>query len=312
MSLKGSVIVITFNSATHISSCLRALRIHWDWERIIIDNGSQDNTVGCVRLTDPDARLVVNAENLGFAAAVNQGVKIAKGQIILLLNPDATPSVGALDEIAEILKADRVGAATGALLRPDGTLDVGFMVRRLPTPITMLAEILLLNRLWPSNPLNRTYRCLDLDYSVLQEVEQPAAACLGFQRAAWEDIGGFDETFYPVWFEDVDFCRRLRNRGWKLIYRPEAVFSHAGGHSVHRLPFRDRQVYWYRNLLRYFKKHHPAGTTWILRIAIGVALLLRSFATVLGVRSKGVGARESLRGYAHALVKVCLWDQSPR
>ncbi len=312
MILKGSVIVITCNSAAHITSCLRALRNHWDWERIIIDNGSQDNTVECVRLADPDAWLVVNTENLGFAAAVNQGVRIAKGQIILLLNPDATPSVGALDEIAEILKADRVGAVSGALLRPDGTLDIGFMVRRLPTPITMLAEILLLNHLWPSNPLNRTYRCLDLDYSVLQEVEQPAAACLGFQRAAWEDIGGFDETFYPVWFEDVDFCRRLRNRGWKLIYRPEAVFSHAGGHSVNQLPFRDRQVYWYRNLLRYFRKHQSAGATWILRLAIGVGLLLRSFATLLGRRSKGVSVGESLRGYAHALVKVCLRDQGHR
>ena len=307
---KGSVIVITYNSATHVASCLGGLRNQPDWERIIIDNGSEDNSVECVRLADPDARLVVNAANRGFAAAVNQGVGIAQGQIILLLNPDTTPSPGALDKISEVLRANRVGAASGALLRPDGGLDIGFMVRRLPTLGAMLAEILLLNRLWPRNPWNRTYRCLDLDYSVPQEVEQPAAACLGFQRAAWEDIGGFDETFYPVWFEDVDFCRRLRDRDWKLTYRPDAVFLHTGGHSVKRLPFRERQVYWYRNLLRYFKKHHSARTTWVLRLAIGVGLVLRTFAALLGFRE--VGVREALRGYSQVLLKVCLGDQNHR
>jgi N-acetylglucosaminyl-diphospho-decaprenol L-rhamnosyltransferase len=310
MMPKGSVIVITHNSAAHVASCLGRLRDQPDWERIIIDNGSEDNTVECVRLADPDARLVINAANRGFAAAVNQGVSIAQGQIILLLNPDTTPSPGALDKISEVLRANRVGAASGALLRPDGKPEIGFMVRRLPTVGGMLAEILLLNRLWPRNPWNRAYRCLDLDYSVLQEVEQPAAACLGFLRAAWKDIGGFDETFCPLWFEDVDFCRRLRNRGWKLLYRPDAVFSHAGGHSVKRLPFRERQVYWYRNLLRYFKKHHSARIIWVLRLAIGAGLLLRSFATLLGFRE--VGVREALEGYSQVLMKVCLGNQNHR
>jgi GT2 family glycosyltransferase len=309
MNFKGSVIVITWNSAPHIASCLRALRPYRDWERIIIDNGSRDNTLECVRATDPDARLVTNIENRGFAAAVNQGVRIAESELILLLNPDTTPLPGALEKIGETLQADRVGAASGLLLRPDGTLDTGFMLRRLPTPIRMLAEILLLNRVWPGNPVNRAYRCLDLNYSVCQEVEQPAAACLGFPRVAWEDIGGFDERFFPVWFEDVDFCRRLRDRGWKLIFQPEAVFSHVGGQSVHQLAFQDRQAHWYGNLLRYFKKHHSRATAWILRGAIAIGLLLRSFLTLLGFKSKGVGLRESLRGYAQALVEVCLRDQ---
>ncbi len=306
MNLKGSVIVVTWNSAPHVASCLRALRHHRNWERIIIDNASRDNTVECVRSADPEARLVINSENRGFAAGANQGVRIAEGELILLLNPDSTPSPGALEKIGETLQAEGVGAASGALVRPDGTLDIGFAIRRFPSPLTLLAEVLLVNRLWPSNPVNRRYRCMDLDYSRLQGVEQPAGACLGFKRAAWQDVGGFDERFHPIWFEDVDFCRRLRSRGWKIIFQPEAVFSHAGGQSVHQLPFPDRQVYWYRNLLRYSQKHHSAGATWTLRLAIGVGLLLRSMAALLGFNSRGVGVKESLRGYALALAKVCL------
>ena len=109
------------------------------------------------------------------------------------------------------------------------------MVRRFPSLGSMLAEVLLLNRLWPGNPWNVRYRCLDLDYRTLQEVDQPAGACLAIKQQAWEAAKGFDGSFFPVWFEDVDFCRRLRNGGWKVVYCPDAVFRHVGAHSVSKL-----------------------------------------------------------------------------
>ena len=152
----------------------------------------------------------------------------------------------------------------------------------------MLAEVLLINRIWPTNPWNRRYRCLDLDYTKVQEVEQPAGACLAIKRRAWEDAGGFDESFFPVWFEDVDFCSRLRDKGWKIVYSPGAVFTHVGGHSVKKLPFRDRQVFWYKNLLRYFRKHHRHWEVSVLRAGIAIGLLLRVL-LALGRRATGDG-----------------------
>ncbi len=164
----------------------------------------------------------------------------------------------------------------------------------------MLCEVLLLNRVWPGNPWNRRYRCMYLDDTQPQFVDQPAGACLAMRREAWESIGGFDESFYPVWFEDVDFCRRLVDRGWKIAYVPEARFTHAGGHSVSKLPFRDRQAFWYANMVRYFSKHHGRLKTAMLRAGILAGLALRSLLSLIGLGPEGVPTREALHGYAHA------------
>jgi GT2 family glycosyltransferase len=164
----------------------------------------------------------------------------------------------------------------------------------------MLAEVLLVNRAWPGNPWNVRYRCLDLDYRRAQEVEQPAGACLAVKRQAWDEVNGFDEGFSPVWFEDVDFCRRLRTKGWKIVYCPDAIFSHSGGHSVSRLAFRDRQSYWYKNLVRYFAKHHSRTQLAILRVGVAVGLLLRALLSLVGFRPSGTSISEAVEAYWHA------------
>jgi len=215
-----------------------------------------------------------------------------------------------LAALAAALESDGVGAAGGILLRESGEADRGFTVRRFPTPLFMAAEILLLNRVWPSNPWNRAYRCLDLDYAKRQEVDQPAGACLAVKRDAWESIGGFDEGFFPVWFEDADFCRRLRTQGWKILYCPEAVFVHSGGHSVNQLSLHDRQLFWYQNLLRYFRKHSSRAAVAGLRACIALGMALRSLAALVGAGPEGVELPEVLRTYAavvrqFVLVRPC-------
>jgi GT2 family glycosyltransferase len=92
------------------------------------------------------------------------------------------------------------------------------------------------------------------------------------RRAVWQDLGGFDEDFYPVWFEDVDFCRRIQQRGLYLYHVPEAVAKHTGGHSIAHLSLEMRRVYWYRSLLRYSAKHFRP---WAFR-AVCAAVVLGS------------------------------------
>ena len=125
------------------------------------------------------------------------------------------------------------------------------MVRRFPTPAALILEALLLNRVWPNNPVNRRYRALDLKIDAPAPVEQPAGAFLMVRRAVWEELGGFDEGFYPLWFEDVDFCRRAANRGYLLYYVPAAVAKHTGAHSIPQLTVEMRRFYWYGSLLRF-------------------------------------------------------------
>src|SRR6266566_4934812 len=190
----GSVIIVTYNSEENIASCLKALAGETEWQVILIDNASVDSTIQRARESGVDVRIVSNPANVGFAAALNQGAKMAAGKVLLVLNPDVIVTAGSLSRLAETLSQDGVGGATGMLVAVDGSPALGFNVRRFPTLGRMLAEVLLLNRLWKENPLNRQYRCLDLDHGSLQEIEQPAGACLAVKRNVWESLGGFNQA----------------------------------------------------------------------------------------------------------------------
>ena len=293
-----SVLIVTHGSGQYIARCVQSLGAYAA-EVILVDNASQDQTVDLARQAGSIA-VFTNEQNVGFAAAANQAAKLATGEFLLLLNPDTVVKSNAVDTLTATLRQDGVGAAGGALVDEGGRPQRGFQFRRFPTLGAMLAEVLLLNRAWPGNPWNRRYRCLDLDDSRPQFVDQPAGACLAVRREAWESIGGFDESFYPVWFEDVDFCRRLADRGWKIAYCPDARFTHAGGHSVSKLAFRDKQAFWYANMLRYFSKHHGRLKTAVLRAGILAGLALRSLASLIGAGPRDVPVKEVLAGYAHA------------
>jgi N-acetylglucosaminyl-diphospho-decaprenol L-rhamnosyltransferase len=294
--LRCSAIIVTYNSDLTIGTCLEALAGE-GCEIVVVDNASHDETVQRVEdfVAWHPVHLVANSENLGFAAAVNQGARDSSGDVLLLLNPDATAEPGAVKALLQCLETTGATAVGGALLQNDGQPARGFAFRRLPTLAALLCEVMLVNQLWPRNPVNRRYRCLDANYSQQQEVEQPAGACLAINREAWIGVGGFDEQFFPVWFEDVDLCQRLLAGGAKILYCPAARFRHSGGHSVGHLPFRDKQMFWYGNMLRYARKHFSSRQVTTLRLGIMAGMLLRSLAALLGVRRTPLG--ETLSAY---------------
>jgi hypothetical protein len=285
-----SAIVVTHNSGATVRPCLEAL-VGEECEIVVVDNASADDTVQRIEefVAWHPVRLIANEENLGFGAAVNQGAREATGEVLLILNPDAIAEPGAVAAMLRCLQSTGADTVGGALLEADGQPARGFVFRRLPTLATLAYEVLLVNHLWPGNSVNRRYRCLDVDYSQQQEVEQPAGACLAITRTAWDGIGGFDEQFFPVWFEDVDLCKRLLDGGLKIFYCPGARFRHSGAHSVGQLSFRDKQVFWYTNMLRYARKHFSKGQVFFLRTAIIKGMLLRSVAALFGAGNVPMG-----------------------
>jgi N-acetylglucosaminyl-diphospho-decaprenol L-rhamnosyltransferase len=298
-----SAIVVTYNSAASIGPCLEALTRE-DCEIVVVDNASQDDTVQRVEefVAWHPVRLIANEQNLGFGAAVNQGARDATGDVLLILNPDAIAEPGAPAALLRCLAGTKADAVGGALLENDNQPARGFAFRRIPTLAPLLWEVLLLNQLWPGNPVNRRYRYLDADYSQEQEVEQPAGACLAVTRAAWNSLGGFDEQFFPVWFEDVDLCKRLLDAGERIFYCPAARFGHAGAHSVGQLSFHDKQMFWYSNMLRYARKHFSKGQVTILRLAIVKGMVLRSVAALFGRRQASLS--ETLSAYWNVIRSV--------
>jgi N-acetylglucosaminyl-diphospho-decaprenol L-rhamnosyltransferase len=265
-----AIVVVTYQSSAFVGACLDSILPIPDAEIIVVDNASSDSTR--VRVEEKDVRLIVNPENLGFAAAVNQGVKATAAPLILLLNPDARletslePLIARFDDLES-------GAAGGLLLGDDGKPQTGFMVRNLPTPAALSFEVLGINRIWPGNPVNWHYKCLQNYPMIPALADQPAGAFLMFRREAWLRVGGFDENFWPVWFEDVDFCARLKRAGYRIWYEPAARAMHAGGHSVREIPFSEKEKYWYGSLLKYAgKSFHPIAFAGVcLSVMVGAA-----------------------------------------
>jgi hypothetical protein len=245
--LAGAAVIVTHNSAEVIEKCLEALaKVAPTWTAIVVDNASADDTV--TRVRSRNVRLIANQENRGFAAAVNQGVKATDANFLLLLNPDVallTP----IDPLAEH------AIAAGKLVGRDGIAQTGFTIRRFPTPLSLSFELLGLNRLFPWNPINRRYRYFDRSMEEPGPVEQPAGAFLMIRRDVWSKLGGFDESFHPIWFEDVDFCRRAADAGVRIEYLPQVSAAHSGGHSVAQVKVGCRAWYWCVSLLRYAAKH---------------------------------------------------------
>jgi GT2 family glycosyltransferase len=269
-----AIIIVTHESADVVAACLDSIaRLKYsapDAEIVVVDNASRDHT--SVKVEGAGVRLIANPDNKGFAAAVNQGVRATTAPLILLLNPD-TRLETSLESLIACFDDPKTSGAGGLLLGPDNQPQTGFMVRNLPTPVALAFEVLGINRLWPANPSNWHYRCLGNNPMASACIEQPAGAFFIFRRSAWDELGGFDESFWPVWFEDVDFCARLRSAGYLIRYQPEARAIHAGGHSVNRIADGIRERYWYGSLLKYAAKHYPpvAFGSVCLAVAAGAA-----------------------------------------
>lgn len=252
--------IVTRNSGEVIGACLDALaKMAPQLMPVVVDNASTDDTLQRVR-AHQGVRVIANRENRGFAAAVNQGVaslaaervEATDADVILLLNPD----VNLLTAVDTLMDASaKYGLAAGKLVDMTGRAQAGFTIRRFPTAASLIFELFGINRLWRSNPVNRRYRYLDKNLDEAGEVEQPAGAFLMFRREVWRQLGGWDEDFHPIWFEDVDFCRRAIDAGFHIQYIPDAAASHVGGHSVAQVPPSSRAGYWCASLIRYASKH---------------------------------------------------------
>jgi N-acetylglucosaminyl-diphospho-decaprenol L-rhamnosyltransferase len=302
-----SVVIVTWESGADLVECVRSLagaRTVADpsSELIVVDNGSRESAAAEVTAAWPDATVIRNPSNRGFGPAANQGVAAARGEIVLLLNPD-TRAVG--DPLVPLLAAfsENPGAVAVAprLLEGDPVPGNGFRVhqlRHLPTLGHVAREMLLIDRAFPRNRWLARDRYLDRDQGQPFKVEQPAAAALAVRRDAFLRLGGFDERFVPAWFEDVDLCARLRSLG-TILYWPESRFAHAGGAAAAALGYDYFLPIYYRNAIRFWRKHHGPAAEATYRALAAVGMILRL--AVLPIAPAPAAKRTAARAYARVL-----------
>ena len=271
-----SIVIVNWNSGPLLERCVRSLIENASGCQIaVVDNASDDSGLSFAEKLGADLCILRNKRNVGFAAGNNLGWRASGGDRILFLNPDTECLPGSILCLEQTLQSDpAIWAVGGRLVHPAGKTRSDFNVRSFPSIGSVAAEAFFLDEVWPSNPWSHVMRLDNVSQPV--DVDQPAAACLMVSRAALESIGGFDEAFYPAWFEDVDLCRRIRERGGRIQYQPGARFLHHGGYSLGRMSRQDFLETYHTNQIRYFGKHHgPLAATRVRRLIL-VGLFLRA------------------------------------
>lgn len=286
-----SIIIVSWNVSELLRECLQSIeatRGELRLETIVVDSASADDSVNMIQTEFPDVRLVACAENVGFPRGNNIGLSMAKGRNLLLLNPDTRVLSDALATLVAFLESNiDVGAVGPQLLNPDGSVQSSR--RRFPTLTTMLFESTWLEGVAPSSVLDRYY-VRDLPDGETADVDWVTGACIMAPRKVFDEVGGLDEGYY-MYSEELDWCRRVRDAGWRVVYLPEAQVVHHTGKSSEQA-VTARHINFQQAKLRYARKYHGAGTAAILR-----TYLLASYAGQLSVEAaKGlVGHRRDIR-----------------
>jgi len=251
--IKLSIIIVSWNVKDFLIKCLESCFSKLkgiDFEVIVSDNASQDGTQDIVEKKFPNIKLIKNEKNLGFAAGNNKAIKIAKGEYVLLLNPDTEFLDDSIKYAIEKMKKNKnIGALGCNILNPDMTTQMS--IRRFPTVIDILIILLKLKKIFP-NILNR-YLATDFDYSKESEVDQVMGAYILTKKEVFEKIGLLDEGYF-IWFEEVDFCKRIWQNSGKVVYYPGAKIVHHGGKSFAKEGFAKKQLWFFRSALRFLFK----------------------------------------------------------
>jgi GT2 family glycosyltransferase len=251
--------IVNWNSGALLRSCIESLlNTSTDAEILVVDNASTDDSA--VRALDFRDRVnfIRNNANRGLAAAINHAFAATATDYVLVLNPDLRVLPGAVSYLETWMDRHPDAGAIG------GYVNEKYLPRRLPSVGSLVLENV------------GAHARVDANSSSEPVVaEQPAGAALMIRRQAYNAIGGFDEQFFPAWYEDVDFCRRLESAGWKLYFAPQAKFVHEGGYSANALGPADFAAAYYRNQLRYARKHFGDVASVIVRVSIAAGMIGR-------------------------------------
>lgn len=274
-----SVIIVSFNVKNYLLNCIRSVYQaagSYSLEVIVVDNGSEDNSVFSVREAFPKVILIPNLINAGFGTACNQGLEAAKGKYILFLNPDTLVGETVFSELIPSMEKDQtVGLMGCRILNEDGTLQLACR-RSFPTPWVAFTRLTGLSSLFPKSPLFARYNLTFLDEHQFHDVDAVSGSFMLCRREVLEKTGGFDESFF-MYGEDLDLCYRVKEAGFRVVYNPDASIIHFKGKS--KSDRVDTRFYFYESMKIFSRKHGKGDGLLIifLNLAISVRYVFAQF-----------------------------------
>lgn len=283
-----SIVIVSYNTREMLRDCLRALpeaARGLAVETYVVDNASPDDSAGMVAAEFPAVHLIANRGNTGFTQANNQALRRCRGRNVAILNPDTEPAPGSLTAMACFLDSHpEVGAVGPKLLNTDGSLQHNG--RRFPSVWREFLAVSGLRRLcraW----FDRALEYGRADFDTLWETDQVSGACLMLPHRVMDQVGMLDEEFF-MFYEEIEWCWRIRKAGWKVVYLPEAQVVHHWMGSV-RQQSEAMTARLFQSALIYYRKTGNPLSRVAIRGVVGLGLLKNRLLYL------GVGIKRRLR-----------------
>lgn len=277
-SVDVTVSIVNWNTRDYLRKCLESVLAQDSGISIeinVVDNASSDGSAAMVRSEFGNhVRLIAMPRNAGFAAAQNQSIRLASGRYIFLLNPDSVlNSPDVLRKMVDFMDANQdVGFLGPKVINPDGSLQ--YSARRFPTMLAAGFRHTLLGRLFPNNAFVRRYLMTDWAHDRIADVDWLSGSALLVRKETIQQIGLLDERFY-MYLEDVDWCRRAHDAGWRVVYFPEVTVIHKIGGASDQNPVEMIKEH-HKSMLRYFLKYNARSPRILLLPLVLLGLWLRT------------------------------------
>ncbi len=271
--MKLTIIIVNYNVKEFLEQSIISIKKSCkdiDYELFVVDNASSDGSVELIKRKFPGIKLIANTENKGFAAANNQAMRQAQGEYILLINPDTIVQEDTVPVVLNFFKDHPGCGMVGCkILNPDGSLQLPCR-RSFPTPWVAFTKITGLSKLFPRTRFFGRYNLTYLDPDETYEVEAISGSFMFFRRQVIDRMGYLDESFF-MYGEDLDWCFRIREAGWKIFYLPETKIIHFKGESSKKSQI-DLILQFYRAMKLFVEKHYHHRylhvPQWLLMLGI--------------------------------------------
>ena len=273
--MRLSVVFLSYNTRDLTRQALNSVLAAaegLDVEIFVVDNASADGSADMVAEEFPQVKLVCNEANVGFSAGNNVALRQVTGEYALLINTDTIVRRDALHAMVDFLDAHPEAGACGCkILDPDGTLQLDSR-RGFPTPLAAFCKMSGLSRLFPKHPLMARYHLTHLDPEQTAEIEVLSGSCMMVRKAAMDQVGLLDEDYF-MYGEDIDWCYRFHQAGWKIYYLPTTAIIHFRGESGRGTPL--KILYRKSRAMSIFVNKHMARRyrffpLWLLQVGIAL------------------------------------------
>ena len=268
-----SIIIVNYNVKYFLLQCLQSVQkaiAGIDAEVFVVDNASCDGSVEMLKKRFPDVNFIANTENVGFSCANNQAINLAKGEYVLLLNPDTLVAEDTFAKCIEFMQNTPDAGAIGVKMINGNGEFLPESKRALPIPSVAFYKIFGLSKLFPNSKRFGSYHLTYLDNNKTQSVEVLSGAFMFIRKKLLDEIGGLDETFF-MYGEDIDLSYRITKAGYKNYYLPDTQIIHYKGESTKKGSV-NYVIVFYKAMQIFAKKHFTNKKsflfTWLLNLAI--------------------------------------------